>query len=83
MTETPRKGSGKGQSPLATIAADKGGGASLEKVRQVLTPLGRTEKSRLFEMVSQGELQHAQMGRNIARILVELLNGARTEHARR
>jgi hypothetical protein len=69
---------------LAAIAAESGKGpASLDKVRQVLTPLGRTEKNRLFEMVSQGELQNAQMGRHIARILVELLNGARTEHARR
>jgi hypothetical protein len=84
VSESPPKGPEKGQNPISAIAAENGRGqASLEKVRQVLTPLGRTEKSRLFEMVSQGELQHAQMGRNIARILVELLNGARTEHARR
>ncbi len=81
MAESPPKGPDEEKSPLS---AESGRGkANLEKVRQVLTPLGRTEKSRLFEMVSKGELQHAQMGRHIAHILVELLNGARTEHARR
>ena len=84
VNESPPKGPDKGSSPSTAIAAEGGRGqASLDKVRQVLTPLGRTEKSRLFEMVSQGELQNAKMGQNIARILVELLNGARTEHARR
>lgn len=68
-------------------AADAAGGddrsAALEKVRDMLAPLGRDEKSRLFDLVSKGGLKHERMERLIARLLVEQLNGARTEHARR
>jgi len=55
----------------------------MDKVRAMLAPLGRDEKARLYDRVSLGGLWDEQMERQVARLLVEQLNGARTEHARR
>lgn len=80
--------SGKKEEAAAGNAGNDGedddrAGASLDKVRNMLAPLGRDEKARLFDMISRGGLKHERMERLIARLLVEQLNGARAEHARR
>ena len=56
---------------------------SLEKVREILEPLDRSEKTKLFNTIESGSLATSSMEQEVKRILVELLNGARTEHARR
>jgi len=66
--------------PLAglTPAAD-----SLAKVKAILDPLDRAQKSQLFELVRAGHLENDQMTAEVGRLIVAMLNGPRTEHARR
>ena len=56
---------------------------SLEKVKAILAPLDRAQKSKLFELVQAGHLEDDQMTVEIGRLIVAMLNGPRTEHARR
>jgi hypothetical protein len=57
--------------------------ARLDKVRGMLTSMRRTEQIRLFDLIDRGQLQDDEMRPHIARILIESLNGPRSEHARR
>ncbi len=52
-------------------------------MRDLLTPLSRTKQIHLFEAISSGQLHQDAMGPEIARMLVEMLNASRSEHARR
>lgn len=56
---------------------------SLDKVKAILAPLDRAQKSKLFELVQAGHLEDDQMTVEIGRLIVAMLNGPRTEHARR
>ncbi|PWC36551.1 hypothetical protein [Azospirillum sp. TSO35-2] len=56
---------------------------SLDKVKAILTPLDRAQKSKLFELVRAGHLEDDQMTIEVGRLIVAMLNGPRTEHARR
>jgi len=56
---------------------------SLDRVRAILAPLDRAQKSQLFELVRAGHLENAQMTTEVGRLIVAMLNGPRTEHARR
>lgn len=55
----------------------------LDKVKAVLTPLDRTQKARLFDLIRAGYLEDDQMTLEVGRLIVSMLNGPRTEHARR
>ncbi|MBP2298820.1 hypothetical protein [Azospirillum picis] len=57
--------------------------SSLEKVKAILAPLDRAQKSKLFELVQAGHLEDDQMTVEVGRLIVAMLNGPRTEHARR
>ena len=56
---------------------------SMDKIRHILMPLRRGDKARLFDLINQGGLWDEHVELQIARLLVEQLNGARNEHARR
>ncbi|CAO3410174.1 hypothetical protein [Azospirillum largimobile] len=56
---------------------------SLDKVKAILAPLDRAQKSKLFELVQAGHLEDDQMTVEVGRLIVAMLNGPRTEHARR
>lgn len=55
----------------------------LEKVKQTLLPLNRGLKAQLFEYLVDKQLTGDPVGAHIAAALLEVLNGSRTEHARR
>lgn len=55
----------------------------LDKVRQTLLPLNRTVKAQLFHYLIDKQLTGDPVGAHIAALLLEVLNGNRTEHARR
>ncbi|ALG72652.1 hypothetical protein VY88_16910 [Azospirillum thiophilum] len=56
---------------------------SLDKVKAILAPLDRAQKSKLFELVQAGHLEDDQMTIEVGRLIVAMLNGPRSEHARR
>lgn len=62
---------------------DGSAGRNLDRLREVLAPLDQDKKSRLFELVRAGHLRNEQMTSQITRLLIDMLNGRRTEHARR
>ncbi|MBP2231136.1 hypothetical protein J2847_004448 [Azospirillum agricola] len=66
------------QNPAPDAALD-----SLDKVKAILAPLDRSQKSKLFELVRAGHLENDQMTIEVGRLIVAMLNGPRTEHARR
>lgn len=57
--------------------------ARLEKVKQTLLPLNRGVKAQLFAYLVDKQLTSDPVGAHIAAVLLEVLNGNRTEHARR
>lgn len=57
--------------------------ANLARVRDVLEPLGREQKARLHQLIRDGHLDNQTLGPHVASLLLEMLNGRRTEHARR
>ncbi|WP_109117127.1 hypothetical protein [Azospirillum sp. TSO22-1] len=57
--------------------------ARLEKVKQTLLPLNRGVKAQLFDYLVDKQLTSDPVGAHIAAALLEVLNGNRTEHARR
>lgn len=54
---------------------------SLKRVSDVLAPLDHGQKLRLYKMIRDGSLE--EMAEPVARLLVQMLNSRRTEHARR
>ena len=58
-------------------------GDNLARLRDVLEPLGREQKARLHQLVRDGHLDNQTLGPHVAKLLLEMLNGRRTEHARR
>lgn len=57
--------------------------ARLDKVKQTLLPLNRGMKAQLFDYLVDKQLTSDPVGAHIAAALLEVLNGNRTEHARR
>jgi hypothetical protein len=57
--------------------------ARLDKVKQTLLPLSRSMKAQLFHYLIDKQLTSDPVGAYIAAALLEVLNGNRTEHARR
>ena len=57
--------------------------ARLEKVKQTLLPLNRSVKAQLFDYLVDKQLTSDPVGAYVAAALLEVLNGNRTEHARR
>lgn len=57
--------------------------ARLDKVKQTLLPLSRSMKAQLFSYLVDKQLTGDPVGAHIAAALLEVLNGNRTEHARR
>jgi hypothetical protein len=77
-----------GQEPVISAAGDvpaesEQTAARLDRVRVMLASMKRTEQSRLFDLIDRGQLQDDEMRPHIARLLIESLNGPRSEHARR
>ncbi|MCG5240534.1 hypothetical protein [Azospirillum doebereinerae] len=70
-------------SPVFTPSLSPDPADSLDRVRAILAPLDRAQKSELFELVRAGHLENAQMTTEVGRLIVAMLNGPRTEHARR
>lgn len=68
--------------PLRAVEPDPAA-VSLDKVKAILAPLDRAQKSKLFELVQAGHLEDDQMTVEVGRLIVAMLNGPRTEHARR
>lgn len=56
---------------------------NLARVREVLEPLDREQKARLHQLIRDGHLDNPALGPHVASLLLEMLNGRRTEHARR
>lgn len=75
---------GNSRHPVLTPKSDSESAAdSLDRVRAILAPLDRAQKSQLFELVRAGRLDNAEMTTEVGRLIVAMLNGPRTEHARR
>lgn len=61
-------------------AALQGLDGSMKRVSDVLAPLDHGQKLKLYKLIRDGELTDAEP---VARLLVKMLNGRRSEHARR
>lgn len=55
----------------------------LDKVKQTLLPLNRGVRAQLFDYLVDKQLTSDPVGAHIAAALLEVMNGNRTEHARR
>ena len=82
MAGRPNRSASLQTVPLHTAEPDPAA-VSLEKVKAILAPLDRAQKSKLFELVQAGHLEDDQMTVEVGRLIVAMLNGPRTEHARR
>ena len=69
--------------PVHMALTDLPGGRdkSLKRVSDVLAPLDHVQKLQLYKMIRDGYLE--DMAEPVARMLVGMLNGRRSEHARR
>lgn len=82
MAGRPNRSATLQTAPLHAVEADPAA-VSLDKVKAILAPLDRAQKSKLFELVQAGHLEDDQMTVEVGRLIVAMLNGPRTEHARR
>lgn len=82
MAGRPNRSASLQTVPLHTAEPDPAA-VSLDKVKAILAPLDRAQKSKLFELVQAGHLEDDQMTVEVGRLIVAMLNGPRTEHARR
>ncbi|CAO3404013.1 hypothetical protein [Azospirillum palustre] len=82
MAGRPNRSASLQTAPLRAVEADPAA-VSLDKVKAILAPLDRAQKSKLFELVQAGHLEDDQMTVEVGRLIVAMLNGPRTEHARR
>ncbi|WP_042445927.1 hypothetical protein [Azospirillum sp. B510] len=82
MAGRPNRSASLQTVPLHAVEPDQAA-VSLEKVKAILAPLDRAQKSKLFELVQAGHLEDDQMTVEVGRLIVAMLNGPRTEHARR
>ncbi|WP_307189017.1 hypothetical protein, partial [Azospirillum sp. B506] len=82
MAGRPNRSASLQTVPLHAVEADPAL-VSLDKVKAILAPLDRAQKSKLFELVQAGHLEDDQMTVEVGRLIVAMLNGPRTEHARR
>ncbi|CAO3430604.1 hypothetical protein [Azospirillum endophyticum] len=82
MAGRPNRSASLQTVPLHVVEPDPAT-VSLDKVKAILAPLDRAQKSKLFELVQAGHLEDDQMTVEVGRLIVAMLNGPRTEHARR
>ncbi|WP_376962217.1 hypothetical protein ABNQ39_17755 [Azospirillum sp. A26] len=82
MAGRPNRSASLQTAPLRAVEPDPAA-VSLDKVKAILAPLDRAQKSKLFELVQAGHLEDDQMTVEVGRLIVAMLNGPRTEHARR
>lgn len=82
MAGRPNRSASLQTAPLRAVESDPAA-VSLDKVKAILAPLDRAQKSKLFELVQAGHLEDDQMTVEVGRLIVAMLNGPRTEHARR
>lgn len=82
MAGRPNRSASLQTVPLHAVEPDPAA-VSLDKVKAILAPLDRAQKSKLFELVQAGHLEDDQMTVEVGRLIVAMLNGPRTEHARR